>query len=333
MKRVGSLILGIMVGMFVFVGCSGTEQGEKNKDDENIEVKNVKVIAPDGLPGISLAKLAKENTEIKSGYNVEYSIEATSDTLSTSVMKEEPDLAIVPSNMAAIAYNKTSNYEILGTVGLGSFYLVSSEGIENFEDLVGKEVGNTGKGLTPDITLQALLKNKDINVEEIDFNYVNAMNELVPLLVTNKLKTGIVAEPALTSLMEKNKDIKIIESLNDEWKRMTKLNSGYPQSTLIVKSSFVKENPEFVSGFIKQISEGISWANTSPDLAGNYAKEIGVSTEPSIITKSMERANLNFINISDMEEEYKNYYQTLFDFDAKAVGGKIPDEGIYYKGK
>lgn len=321
-------MLGVLTGLTLLVGCNRRE--EKVEDDSKV-IKNVKIIAPDGLPAIALAKLAKEDIQIEEGYDVEYNIETTSDVLSTSVMKEEPDLAIVPSNMAAIAHNKTSNYQIVGTVGLGSFYLVSSEGISEWGDLVGREVGNTAKGLTPDITVQTILKSKNIDTNKVNFNYVNAMNELVPLLVTGKIKTGVVAEPALTSLLEKKSDIKIVKSLNDEWKEISGLQSGYPQSTLIVKSSFAKDNQKFVEEFVKEITDSIKWANSSSELVGEYSKEIGVSTEPNIIQQCLERANLDFINIENMKDEYNNYYQKLFDFDAKTVGGKLPDEGIYYK--
>ena len=53
----------------------------------------------------------QENPKIKDNYEVKYNLEATSDALSTDVMKENLDMAIVPSNMAATAYNKTSNYQ------------------------------------------------------------------------------------------------------------------------------------------------------------------------------------------------------------------------------
>lgn len=327
MKKSIIILLSILLGGLILTGCNHTKEEPIN------EIKNVKVVSPDGLPAISLAKIVKDNSEIEKGYKVEYSIESTSDSLSTTVMKQEPDIAIVPSNMASIAYNKTSNYQILGTVGMGSFYLVSSEDINDFNDLVGQEVGNTGKGLTPDITVQTILKEKNIDIEEINFNYVNAMSELVPLMATGKLTTGFVAEPALTGLMTKNENIKIIKCLNDSWKEISGSKNGYPQSTLIVKSDFVKENPEFVQSFINQISDSIKWANQNPGLAGDYAKEFGVSTEPTVIEKAMERSNLEFINISDMQKDYEEYYQKLFDFDEKAVGGKLPDEGIFFKGE
>ena len=72
---------------------------------------------------------------------------------------------------------------------------------------------------------------------DIKFNYVNSASELVPLLATGKVKTGIVPEPALSALMSKNPDIKIIKSLNDSWKEVSGSKDGYPQSTLIVKSA------------------------------------------------------------------------------------------------
>ncbi|MGL4914117.1 MAG: ABC transporter substrate-binding protein [Romboutsia sp.] len=324
MKKYISIMLSIALCSIGLVGCSSA------KEVKSVEDIEVKIVAPDGLPSISIAKLAKEKTLIKDGYKLTYNVEATSETLSTTVMKQEPDIAIVPSNMAAIAYNKTSNYQIAGTVGMGSFYLVSSENLGNISDIVGKEVGNTGKGLTPDITVQSLLKEKGINPEEINFNYVNSASELVPLLATGKIKTGFIPEPALTGLLAKNSEMKIIASLNEEWKVANSSKNGYPQSTIIVKSDFAKENEEFVKMFLSELSASIDWANKNSEDAGVYANEIGVSTDAKVIGKSMERANLRFVLINDMIEEYNDYYKKLFDFDSKTVGGSIPDEKIYF---
>ncbi|MGL5347229.1 MAG: ABC transporter substrate-binding protein [Peptostreptococcaceae bacterium] len=330
MKKYVTLLLTIVLGSTLLVGCNKTVKDGPEPGKE-VVARDITVVSPDGLPSIAIAKLGKENQTIKEGCNVTYSVLNTAETLSTAVMKSEPDIAIVPSNMAAIAYNKNSNYQIAGTVGMGSLYLVSTEDINDLSDLVGKEVGNTGKGLTPDITVQALLKEKGINPASINFTYVNSASELVPLLATGKVSIGIVPEPALTGLMAKNPDIKIIKSLNDEWKEAFKSAEGYPQSTVIVKKDLITEDSEFVNEFLNSLSESISFANDNPDKAGEYAKEIGVSTEPKVIAKSLERSNLMYVDIKEMEVDYKNYYQKLFDFDAKTVGGSLPDEGIYFK--
>ncbi|CEP47368.1 ABC transporter substrate-binding protein [Paraclostridium sordellii] len=323
MKKRMIKILILAICIVCLWGCSSKEN---LKEDVS-----VKVSMPDGLPSIALSKLAFENKNIKDGYNVNYNIEKTPDNLSTTVMKGEADIAVVPSNMAAIAYNKTKNYEIAGTTGLGSFYLVSNDDIGGFKDLKGKEVVNTGKGLTPDITNKFIIKSNGLNEEDINFTYVNSANELVPMIVSKKANTAIVPEPALTALKIKKPEIKVVKSLNEEYKNITKSDYGYPQATIIVKSDFAKNNKEFVNLFLEGVKESIIFVNSNPDKAGEYCEKIGVGTKKEVINTSIENANLQFIGVEESIKDYKDYYKILSEYDVKSIGGKIPDEKVFYK--
>lgn len=327
MKKIFTVLMSLLITSSLVIGCSST-----NEEENVTKPTTVSVGAPDGLPAIAIAKLSQENPEVKDGYEVNYTLEATSDALSTDVMKEGLDIAIVPSNMASIAYNKTENYQIAGTVGIGSFYLVSSDedvnGINS--SLEGKEVGNIGKGLTPDITVQALLKEQKVDTSAITFNYSNEASDLVSLLATKKLTTGIVPEPALSGLLTKNPDLKVICGVNDTWKEVFENENGYPQSTLIIKSSFAKENPEFVENFINKLDENIKWTNENPKEAGEFAAKFGVNVKPELLVKAIDRTNLEFISIDNCKDEYTDYYNSLFTFNPKVLGGKVADENIYY---
>lgn len=319
-----------MIKILILAICIACLSGCSSKENLKEDV-SVKVSMPDGLPSIALSKLAFENKNIKDGYNVNYNIEKTPDNLSTTVMKGEADIAVVPSNMAAIAYNKTKNYEIAGTTGLGSFYLVSNDDIGGFKDLKGKEVVNTGKGLTPDITNKFIIKSNGLNEKDIKFTYVNSANELVPMIISKKANTAIVPEPALTALKIKNPEIKVVKSLNEEYKNITKSDYGYPQATIIVKSDFAKNNKEFVNLFLEGVKESIIFVNSNPDKAGEYCEKIGVGTKKEVINKSIENANLQFIGIEESIKDYKDYYKILSEYDVKSIGGKIPDEKVFYK--
>lgn len=319
-----------MIKILILAICIACLSGCSSKENLKEDV-SVKVSMPDGLPSIALSKLAFKNKNIKDGYNVNYNIEKTPDNLSTTVMKGEADIAVVPSNMAAIAYNKTKNYEIAGTTGLGSFYLVSNDDIGGFKDLNGKEVVNTGKGLTPDITNKFIIKSNGLNEKDINFTYVNSANELVPMIVSKKANTAIVPEPALTALKIKNPEIKVVKSLNEEYKNITKSDYGYPQATIIVKSDFAKNNKEFVNLFLEGVKESIIFVNSNPDKAGEYCEKIGVGTKKEVINKSIENANLQFIGVEESIKDYKDYYKILSEYDVKSIGGKIPDEKVFYK--
>ncbi|MDR1773760.1 MAG: PhnD/SsuA/transferrin family substrate-binding protein [Clostridioides sp.] len=336
MKKISALILSTILGMSVLGGCAKQQAKEESKETPK-ETKEVRVYSPDGLPSIALAKLIKEKPEVAENYNVNYNIAATADELSTIIMKGEADIAVVPSNMASIAYNKnketnTCDYKIAGTVGYGSLYLVSNQEITSYEDLKGKTILNIGKGLTPDIVTQVCLKNNGIDVEkDVTLDYVDSATELVPAIVAGKVDIAVVPEPALSGLLTKKPDMKIVYKINDEYKKIAKTEKGFPQSTIIVRSDIAKDHPEFLSAFLAKVDESIKWATENKTDLGTYSKEVGIKTEPAIIEKSIERANLGYTPIKDNSKDYMTYYKYLNEFNPKTLGGSIPDEEVFIK--
>lgn len=292
--------------------------------------KDIKVLVPDGLPSIGMAKMIKENPEVKKGYNISYSIEKTPETLLSEVLKGSPDIAIVPSNAAATAYNKGTGYKIAGTIGWGSFYLVSSEGDKSLEDLKGQEIYNIGRGLTPDIIFKTLLNEMggDINKDYV-FSYVNSAADLPPVVLSGKAKYSVLPEPALSTVLTKNKDLKVVLDLNELWKKTYNTEFGFPQATVIVKESLIKDDKKFVEEFLSNIDKSVNFAYEKREELANYGEEIGISANKAIIPKAMDKANLKFVSIYESKEEYENYFSKLAEFDPKTIGGKLPDEGIY----
>ena len=97
-----------VLSVFTFIGCGSGQSALQQS--EMVETKEINFSVPDGLPAIANAKNIKENPEIKDGYKVNYTIEKNSESLVTSVMKGEPDVVIVPSNVASTVYNKQSRH-------------------------------------------------------------------------------------------------------------------------------------------------------------------------------------------------------------------------------
>lgn len=318
-KRLAALFVALFA-LSIFVGCSANEPKEN---------REIKVVVPDGLPSMAVAKVIKENPEIEEGYNLTYSIEKTPENIVSEVLKGEVDIAIVPSNVAATAYNKGAGYKIAGTVGWGSFQIISTEKDTTLDDLRGKEVYNIGKGLTPDIVTQAVLKDKGFNpTNDINFSYLNGVTELAPTIIAGKTNYAVLPEPALTQVSLK-KEIYTVLDLNDEWKKLNDSEYGFPQATIIIKEDLIKNDLTFVEKFLKEIEESCNFANENRDELANYSEEIGVSANKAIIPKAMDKANIKYVAIKDSYKEYETYYKKLNEFDAKTIGGKIPDEGIF----
>lgn len=346
MKRFIALLL-IIVLMLSTAACSKNETANKGSlnnqtetADENPanteneaanEITSVKFCYQDGTPALTAAKLAKESPNID-GVKIQYDMTNAPDVLTTKVLKEEADIAIVPSNLAAQAYNKGLNYKIVGTAVWGSFYLVGTEEINDFSELKGKEIYTFGKGLTPDIVFRLVLSKNGIDPDkDVTLNYLNAATEVAPVFISGKAKLAVFAEPMLTTVQMKKQDAKVLFDINEEWGKATGTKMGYPQASLIVKGDLIENNRDFVEKFIEAYKESRTWAKENPEELGKYAEEVGISVAKETIEKGIRWNSVESFDVKDTIDEYEAYFKAILDYDSDFIGGEIPDENIYYK--
>lgn len=295
----------------------------------SVFAETIKVVTPDGLPALSLVNMM--DTKKIDNIQLNYKVEKMSDALIVDMLKREGDIAIVPSNFSAQLYNKKLGYKILGTIGWGSFYVVSRDNINSLEELKGKEVYTFGKGLTPDLIFQSILEKKGINKNSIKINYLSSGNEVASLYLGRKVDTIVIPEPMLSKVLSKSPTSTIVANLNDEWKNITNSDLGYPQSTLVIKEEIYETNPKFVKEFINKLTESISKLYKNSGETVENVKRNSLSIDTSVLNKVLTRANIFYTPIIDCKEEYNNYFKILELTNKKVIGGKLPDEDIFAK--
>lgn len=314
MKKIIGFII-IMISSILLLSCAAKE----------VHIESINIIFPDGMPAVAISKFVSENTIIDK-VKIESNIQKTTDALVAEVLKGEADMAIVPSNLALQAYKKGLDYKVVATIGWGSLYLISTEDIKDIKDIKGNEVYNTGKGLTPDIVCREILNNKGIEESDVDYTYVSAASELAPVIISGKAKFAVVPEPILTTVMDKNPNIKVILELNKEWTDINNVDKGYPQSTLIINESFYNENKKVANKLLEEIEGSINWANENQSKVGEICKTIGITIDKNIVERALERANLKFYNIEDTKDEYKIYFKFLEDNEQAGEGSSEYEE-------
>lgn len=322
MKNVLKIFM-ILLMSCVMISCSN------NQEIKEYEDVNATLICPDGLPSIAISKAMNDNKKI-SYMNIEYSIQKTTDLLLSELMKGEAELAIVPSNLALQAYKKGLDYKIAATIGWGSLYLVSTDDITDISELKGCEIYNTGKGLTPDIVFRNILTNKGFKESDFEFSYVGAASELTPMVMSGKVKYAVLPEPALSTVMDKNKDIKIILNLNEEWAKINNLSKGYPQSTLIIKEEFYNsiKDTGLYEEIINTFNESEEWVKNNPQDAAEKCEVLGITINKDTIDKAINNSNLNFTKIEECTLEYEKYFSVI-DTENKGEGGEY--DSIFIK--
>ncbi|WP_297520012.1 ABC transporter substrate-binding protein [uncultured Clostridium sp.] len=344
MKKITILLVTTMLMGGILTGCQVESSISIDKDDERelttdiSQIHNLDIVIPRGTTSLAMSLMIESDDEknnidtddAHNLYDLEYEITESTDVLMTAVMKGEPDIAIVPSNIALKAYNSGMSYELLGTIGFGSLYLISTNGDENFDDIKGKEVFNIGKGLTPDIVFKTLLDKKGIKEEDVKFSYVGGATELAPTILSGKAEYAIVPEPVLSVIMAKNKNIKIIASLNDVWKESFNSENGFPQSSIIIKSDLA-QNKEFVDKFGLKLDKSVDEVNENPVLAAVQEIKNGSKFENSILESSIKRAEIDFIKVNETIDDYNDYYKILNKLNPQSIGKKLPDDEFFYE--
>lgn len=317
MKKISTLILTIIL-VVNLTGCSLS--------------KDVRVKTYNGLPAISICKLIKEEENIKSSYKTSYTIESNENKLLESLNKKQIDIALVPTDMAAKVYNKNSSYQICASIGQGSYYLVTSDPeVTGFNStLINKEIAIAGENSMTDNIVKAILKKNNIDETLVKFKYTNTVPELVKTLTLGEIYTGIVPETSLTSLLYKHSGLKILASTNDAYENTFDISEGYPQFSVIVRKDFAKNNKEYVNKFLSKLKESIEFVNNNPLQAGAYGEELKIPIKPQILSKAIKRCNLKFIEIDKFKQNYKYFFDILYNYNNEAVGGTVPDESIYH---
>jgi NitT/TauT family transport system substrate-binding protein len=275
---------------------------------------------PDGIPAISASYMIQSD-KVVDGHEMDYILEKTSDSLVNKILKSEADFAIVPSNLVGQISAKNLPYKVLGTGGWGALFLVSYTELKNISELKDAKIYAFGKGLTPDAAFRNILKEKNLNPDELNISYLSKSNELPSTLFSKKADFVLVPEPILSAILVKDKDVKIVLDLGKEW--------NFPQSTLIVRNSIYEENKTFTQDVAQNYAKSIEKVNQADETLQEVLKQLDIKTPVPMSKEIIERANLKFIPAKDSLEVYKNYFQALYEMNPKSVGGSVPNEEIF----
>jgi len=321
MKR--KILVLFLTAIMVLLAFNSCAPGKK--------VEQIKVVAPSGATAVSIVKPMKDTT-VLDGTKINYEIVPTTDLIVARLTAKEADLAIVPVNLAAQLYQKQMPYKLTSVVTWGNLYIASTEDIEGWDAIKGEDVYMMGKGLVPDIVFRTLCRENGIDPDtDINIIYLSGATELAPNFLAGKSKISMLPEPALTTVKLKQQNTKVFLDLQQEWKKSFGTNLGFPQAGIFVSEDLIRNNPDFVKRYIQELKEGMDWINENPKQAGEYAENMELGLPAAVVEKSMPGNNIKHEYVKDVRADLDSFFEVLYEFDPETVGGKLPDDGLYYE--
>ena len=312
----------IIFGAFNFSAC-----GKNTYKKVGINVATLK-----GPTGLGMLKIIDDSEKCEiNDYNV--SVFNDPNNVASRLISGEVDIATIPTNMAAMIYNKTGgDIKIAAINTLGVLYILSSnDNIKSVADLKGKTIFASGKGSTPEYTLKYVLTQNNLEInKDVTVEYKSDHEELASLAIAEKIDIALLPEPFATQVVYKNPSFKVKIDLTDEWNKVTLTDISLPMGCIAVRRQFIKENSLQVDKFLSEYENSVNFLNENRERAAELSNKYNIMPK-DIAFNAIPKCKVVFISGEAMVKRVNEFLGILFEFEPKSVGGKVPNEELYYK--
>ena len=190
----------------------------------------------------------------------------------------------------------------------------------------------SGKGATPDFVMQYILKQNGMEQDKdvmVDFTLQHA--DLAAAMASGDVKLGMLPQPHVTTAMMKNPDLRIALDITAEYKAASGTDSDLPMGCIIVQKGFANEHKELVQQFMDEYKASVDFVNNESEKAATLMEKHKILPNAAVALKAIPYSNIVYIEGVDAKDSLASYYQILFDFEPKSIGGKLADDGFYYQ--
>jgi len=239
--------------------------------------------------------------------------------------------AVLPTTMAALLYNKGLEYKLIAIPVWGTLYLFGKDTcIRHWEDLRNRKINVMARGMTPDVMFRYLLEKNGINPEKdivLDYSFPTHI-DLANAIAAGQAELGVISEPLVSLVMNRNKNVHPIFDLNEEWSKV----QGIPiaQTAFVCKESILQSDPQMFRQVISACERSIQWVNNHPDSAATLIVKYNILPDHQVALSSIPRSNMNFRRAHDITGQIEEYLKVFYKMNPDIIGGKIPDENFYY---
>lgn len=287
-----------------------------------------------GPTGMGMAKLMEDAANGTAANNYTFTVSSDTAEVMAKVIAGEYHIAALPTNNAAIAFNKTQGGVKMAAINtLGTLYLLQNTAanetlVSSVSELEGKTIVTFGQGANPEYVLRHILESNGLTVgENVTIDFKATVDEVLALAATGEAEFVMVPEPNATVVQNKNAAFQIAIDMNAAWEEK---EGRLVMGCIVTTAKFAEEHPEAVAKFLEEYEASINFAlENTQEAAALCAKHTIVPSE-GIALKSLPNCHLTFVSGSDMQPAVEGYYNVLFGYNPAAVGGAIPTEDFYF---
>lgn len=298
-------------------------------EKEKLEISVAALKGPTAIGMVQLMENA-ENHSTANDYN--FTIAGAADELTAGIIKGDIQIAAVPCNLASVLYNRTKGAVQLAAINTTSvLYIVETgEAIQSLEDLKGKTIYSTGKGTTPEYTLNYLLRTAGIDPEnDVSIEYKSEAAEVAALLAESDNAVAMLPQPYVTVAMTQNDKLRIALDIAAEWEKLAEDGSSVVTGVVLINKAFAEENKEAVNAFLEEYAASTQYVKENIEAAAQLVEKYDI-VKAAVAVKAIPYCNIVFLEGEEMQTKVSGYLKTLYDQEPSSIGGVLPEEDFYY---
>ena len=276
MKKLVSMLLALT--LVLIMGCAQAE-------DSTSETTAVRIGALKGPTSMGMAQMLKDAADGNSNY--QFTIAGAPDEITALLVKGELDVAAVPSNLASVLYNNTNGGVKVAMINtLGILYVVEAgDTVNSVADLKGRTVYSSGKGATPEYSVDYILSQNGIDPEtDVTVEFKSEHTELAAALQSGTADLAVLPEPFVTTVLAGNDNLRVALNLNEEWDKVSD-GSGMVTGVLVVRSEFAEQHPDELTALLEAYEQSVNFVNENPAEAAAIIEQNGIAMFPCFFSE------------------------------------------------
>ena len=271
--------------------------------------------------------------------SIEFKLWKNPDELRAILLNNGAHFVAIPTNVAANLYNKKIDIKLINVPVWGILDIVTRDkGIKSIEDLKGKEIIVPFRADMPDIVLQAIVKKAGLNIKkDFTIRYVATPPDAMQMLILRRADNVLLAEPATSMAMRKTGSfpLKLIApeifrgvKLENEWGRVFGGDSKIPVAGVAVVGNV---DAHVIKRFQQEYEKSLTWYKSNKEQAGKLVAKNIEMFKAEAISDSIEHVLLDNVSAADSKVALEDFFKVILEIEPKLIGGKLPDDGFYYK--
>ncbi|GGG08590.1 nitrate ABC transporter substrate-binding protein [Rhizobium wenxiniae] len=287
---------------------------------------------PPAGPSITLAYAVGAGLLHDVAERVRFRIWRTPDEMRAGLTSGTMQAVVMPVTAAANLNNRGFGVKLANVMTNGLLYVISTNPeILSIADLAGREITVPFPNDTPELVFDAVLAHRGL-ADKVKVSRSGSPIEAIQLLLSGRIETALVPEPAATAAMMKastaGKTVHRVIDMQKEWGAVTGLGAIMPQAGLALAPAFLQDHPEKIAPLLSGLEKATAEVVANPAAAAGHAASALELPWP-VIEKSVPFSNLVATPASKVRPEIEALLEAIAKTNAQMIGGKLPGDGLY----